>query len=113
MHWPEPFNFIPDRFCDDGRVSARIDSLGLCPPELWHPMSVREAGTAGLREGVPLALRGGLRAWLLQAGMTFPELGSRGMLRLDWFVPDVPSASTAWPVHVEHADDSRLLDTVT
>jgi|HubBroStandDraft_1064217.scaffolds.fasta_scaffold17897_3 hypothetical protein len=23
--------------------------------ELWHPMSAREAGTAGLREDVPLA----------------------------------------------------------
>ena len=81
--------------------------------ELWHPMSVREAGTAGLREGVPLALRGRLRAWLLQAGMTFPELASRVMLRLDVFVPDGPNASTAWPVHVEHSDDATLLDTMT
>lgn len=79
---------------------------------VWQPWSARETGTVGLREGVPVALRGPLRDWLLRAASEHPTLARRVLLRLDVPVPDGPNAETAWSVRVEHGNDHALLDTV-
>lgn len=80
--------------------------------DVWQPLSSREIGSVSLREDIPLALRGNLRAWLLGVGIQFPELTPRVLLRMDVPVPDGPNATTAWSVHVEHGRDETLLDTV-
>jgi hypothetical protein len=62
----------------DGRLTYRFCMTS----EVWQPLSARLAGGEGLREGVPVALREPLRAWIRSQAYRQDSIVRRIQVRL-------------------------------
>jgi hypothetical protein len=69
-------------------MSAPPHTLLRMTADLWHPLSARQAGTAGLREGVPPGLRQPLRMWIASQVLMNGRMAERLVRRFGVAQPD-------------------------
>jgi hypothetical protein len=55
-------------------LSSAATIFHVMTADVWQPMSAREAGTTGLREGVPPVMEGPLRDWIRKAALGNPTV---------------------------------------
>lgn len=82
--------------------------------EIWQPLSAREVGVTGLREGVSDALAQRLRTWLLGLPRRgHPYVIDRVLLRLDVCIKSGDGGQVeTWRAFVSDADGKQLIDLV-
>jgi hypothetical protein len=82
--------------------------------EVWHPMSAREAGTTGLREGLPPAFRRPLQDWVYWVARERPSMVQRIRVRvaiLPWNPADTGDSEEAAREFLATAPDQSTCST--